>query len=255
MIRFIFVLSTLLALSTTPLLAAEYPAAPHFDAAGSDAQAIAIADEVMEAMGGYDAWDKTRYITWRFFGSRLHVWDKLTGDIRFEHEDLTVLMNINSREGRAWRNGQELTIPDSLSAALDRGYRAWINDAYWLVMPYKLKDSGVTLKYQGKGQTQDERAADVLKLTFKEVGVTPQNKYEVWVDEETRLVTQWAFYAQASDAEPRFVIPWNNWQQHGQILLSDSRGERSHTDVAVFADLPKAVFVDPQPVDLIKMAE
>ncbi len=33
---------------------------------------------------------------------RLHVWDKWTGDIRFEQGDLTVLMNIHSKEGRAF---------------------------------------------------------------------------------------------------------------------------------------------------------
>lgn len=46
-------------------------------------------------------------------------------------------------------------------------------------MPYKLKDSGVTLKYKGEGQTEEGEPAQVLVLTFKDVGVTPQNKYEV----------------------------------------------------------------------------
>ena len=144
---------------------------------------------------------------------------------------------------------------DSLKAALDRGYRSWINDAYWLVMPYKLKDSGVTLNYKSAGQSQDGREADILVLTFAEVGVTPQNKYEVWVDKETKLVSQWAFYGNASDAEPRFIGPWNNWQEYGSIMLSDNRGERGHTDVAVFTQLQESVFKKPQPVDMMKFAK
>ncbi|MGB1718880.1 MAG: hypothetical protein ACPHO6_12015 [Candidatus Latescibacterota bacterium] len=67
-----------------------YPAAQGFDTAGSSPQAIALAEETMQAMGGYPAWSQTRFITWRFFGRRLHVWDKWTGDIRFEQDDLTV---------------------------------------------------------------------------------------------------------------------------------------------------------------------
>ena len=109
-------------------------------------------------------------------------------------------------------------------------------------MPYKLKDTGVTLRYRGLEATEDGRPAEVVELTFEDVGVTPQNKYEVWIDQESRLVTQWAFYRDAADAEPRFTGPWTNWQRHGPILLSDGRGERGHTGVAVFDELPESVF-------------
>ena len=161
----------------------------------------------MAAMGGRANWDATRYITWRFFGFRLHVWDKWTGNIRFEQGDLTVLMNIHSKEGRAFAAGAKISDPDTLAAKLDHGYRAYINDSYWLVMPYKLKDTGVTLRYRGLEATEDGRPAEVLELTFKDVGVTPQNKYAVWIDQESRLVTQWAFYREAADAEPALYRP------------------------------------------------
>ena len=72
-----------------------------FDLAGSDAQAVAVADRVMERLGGRRNWDNTRYLTWRFFGSRRHVWDKWTGDIRIESAEYLVLMNVHSQEGRA----------------------------------------------------------------------------------------------------------------------------------------------------------
>ena len=232
-----------------PAHAADNPPASGFNAADSDPKAIALADEVMTALGGRANWDATRYITWRFFGFRLHVWDKWTGDIRFEEGDLTVLMNIHSKEGRAFVAGAAISDPDTLAAKLDHGYRAWINDSYWLVMPYKLKDTGVTLRYRGLEATQDGRPAQVLELTFKDVGVTPQNKYAVWIDRESRLVTQWAFYRDAADAEPRFIGPWTNWQRHGSILLSDGRGEREHTDVAVFDELSRSVFTSPDPLD------
>ena len=71
----------------------------------------------------------------RFFGFRLLVRDKWTRDIRFEQVDLTVLMNIHSRKGRAFAAGVEFSDPDTVTARLEQGYRAWINDSYWLVMP------------------------------------------------------------------------------------------------------------------------
>ena len=229
---------------------AENPPAAGFNAAGSDARAVEIADAVMRKMGGRENWDRTRHLTWRFFGRRLHVWDRWTGDVRFEEADRVTLMNVHRRQGRVWQGGEEVAEPDSLKKYLDRGYRAWINDSYWLVMPYKLKDSGVTLTYSGEGKTENGRDARILTLTFDSVGVTPQNKYDVYVDRERMLVEQWAFYRNASDPEPRFVGPWTDWQPHGRIMLSANRGRASHTDVAVFDDLPRSVFESPEPVDM-----
>lgn len=242
----------ILAAGVTQLAAqdADYPAMPGFDLEGSDPEAIAIAGRVMERMGGWQAWNETRYVTWKFFGRRLHVWDKHTGNCRIETNDMVALMNLNSREGRVWRNGVEVTDPDTLAPLLKRAEAAWINDSYWVFMPYKLKDSGVTLKYKGEGTLQDGRAADILQLTFNNVGNTPQNKYDVYVSKDESLVEQWAFYPNASDPEPRFVNTWGNWQRYGNIMISDERGNgRKHTDIAVFDSLPASVFESPEPVN------
>ncbi len=132
---------------------------------------------------------------------------------------------------------------------LDLGESAWINDSYWMFMPYKLKDSGVTLRYVGSGTMQDGREAEVLELTFEGVGRTPENKYHVYVADDTGLVEQWDFYRHADDPEPAFQIPWHDWKRHGEILLSGDRGESGHTDIAVYDEVPRTVFTDPAPVD------
>jgi len=231
------------------------PAAKGFDLAGSDPRAIALADRVMVRMGGREAWDRTRYIRWSFFGRRHHVWDKYTGNIRIEGVEreteipYVILMNIHTMEGRAWESGEEVTDPERLVELLDRGEAVWINDSYWLVMPYKLKDTGVTLEYLGEASMEDGRSAEVLQLSFEGVGRTPENKYHVYVADETGLVEQWAYFQNFSDEEPGFKAPWHNWQQYGRILLSDNRGERGHTDLAVYDELPASVFTRPEPVD------
>ncbi|MCP4202801.1 MAG: hypothetical protein GY769_12815, partial [bacterium] len=70
-----------------PADSSDNPAAEGFLAAESDAEAIAIADRVMERLGGRQAWDATRVVTWKFFGDRFHVWDRHTGDVRIEGTD------------------------------------------------------------------------------------------------------------------------------------------------------------------------
>lgn len=233
-----------------------YPPAEGFNRAGSDAKAIELADKVMDQMGGWDNWNKTRYVTWKFFGNRMHVWDKWTGRLRYENKDLTVLMNINTQKGTVYRNGIQETQPDSVEKYVTGGYRAWINDSYWLLMPYKLKDSGVTLTYGGEAQMENGRDAYMLTLTFEGVGVTPDNKYNVYIDKENMMVEEWAYYPKATDAEPRFKNPWTNWTQYGKIMISDGRGsndrgERKHTDIAVFDTLPDSVFENPASVDMM----
>jgi hypothetical protein len=234
--NFCFILICLLAACQTPQKSTQSvpttsakevnPAAAGFDAAGSDPAAIAIANEVMLAQGGRTAWDNTHFIAWNFFGSRKLNWDKWTGVVTVEwlKKPWKVVVDIDDTTGKVWLNGTEQTQPDTLAKYLDLGKKAWINDSYWLVMPYKLKDSGVTLKSLGKSNTEDGLSADLLQLTFKGVGVTPDNKYHVWVDQNTRLVTQWAFFTKYTDEKPAFVNPWKDYKKYGQIMLSGDRG-------------------------------
>ncbi len=228
----------------------------------SDPAAVALADLTMKAMGGRRAWDETRYIAWNFFfGSRRHIWDKHTGNLRIDSTDrqtgepIVLLMNINTTKGRAWRNGDEVDDAEALTTMLDFGKGAWINDSYWLLMPYKLSDPGVTLNSLGEKMMDDGRPAEVVQLTFTDVGNTPQNKYHVYIAKDTHLVEQWDYFSKADDAEPSFKIPWKNWKRHGRIMLSGDRGERNGrarelTEIAVFDELPESVFTSPEDVVL-----
>jgi len=206
-----------------------YPnaAAEGFNLKDSDPKAITIADEVMKAMGGRKAWDETRYLRWIFFGSRIHTWDKQTGDLIINgiRDTFDIHMNIKSNTGTVNYKGTELTTQDSLQKYLDKGKDMWINDAYWVFMPHKLKDSGVTLKYVAKDTTQSGRSSDVLSLTFEQVGNTPDNMYYVYVDDSSRLVTQWDFFTDAQDSVARFKTPWEDYKRYDRLLLSSSRGD------------------------------
>jgi hypothetical protein len=226
------------------------PALPGFRADASDARAIEIADETMRAMGGRAAWDATRYLSWLFFGRRTHYWDKWTGDVRIESDSTVVLMNVNTRAGRAWVGGREVVEPAAKTKLLESGYGWWVNDGYWMFMPYKLKDTGVALKYRGERAMQDGRQADVLELTFANVGLTPDNRYEVLVDKQTRLVGEWTFYRAATDSAATFTMPWKDWRRVGSIMLCADHGREADWKLAAYESLPRSVFERPDPVRL-----
>jgi len=221
------------------------PPAAGFDATNSDAQAILIADQVMEAMGGRQNWEDVRILKWNFFGSRKLVWDKHTGQVRidFLKEDLKIIMNLHNKTGKAMRNDSLFTQGPVYEQLMEKGESVWINDSYWLVLPFKLKDSGVTLKYIGEANTQTGTAAEVLQLTYNNIGKTPDNKYLVYVDKQSHLITQWDYYPSASDDEPKFQIPWNDYQQYGPILLSGDRGKNSLTEIEVWRMGQERLFV------------
>ena len=139
-----------------------------------------IADQVQQALGGKEAWDQTRFIRFSFAGRRTHHWDKWTGRHRVEGQSqdgksYVVLSNINTKEGDAWIDGQKAE-GDQKKEWLDRAYGAWVNDTYWLLMPYKLRDPGVNLTYAGKAEV-DGIQYDKLALSFGKVGLTPGDRY------------------------------------------------------------------------------
>lgn len=221
------------------------PFAEGFDLAGSDDRAIEIADKVMLAMGGRKNWDNERYFKWNFFGSRTLWWDKLTGDVRIQmhNSDSTIiLINIFDKTGRVFSNGLEMLQTDSVSKYLNRGMGIWINDSYWLFMPFKLKDSGVTLTYVGEDTTQNGKASDVLQLTFKNVGNTPQNKYHIWIDQSDNLIKQWAFFSENVMEEPNFITPWEDYKLYNSIYLAGNRGQREITNIEVHEEMEEALF-------------
>ena len=233
---------------STPTTAAveQNPPAPGFRSELSDSAAIAWADRVMAAMGGRAAWDGSRYLSWNFFGRRRLLWDKEQGRVRIERpsDSLVVLLGPEYESGTCARHGTEMTEPDSLAKYLDLGRRIWINDSYWLAMPFKLKDSGVALRYFGADTTSTGASAEKLQLTFEEVGVTPDNKYWVWIDPQTDLVTEWAYFQSAADSLPAIVTPWQDYRRYGALLLSGDRGDRELSEIKVWTEAPPALFSD-----------
>ncbi len=227
-------------------------------AGAADAKAAQVADHLMQALGGKQAFDKVRYLRFRFAGFRNHHWDKWTGRHRVEFtnrggEHFVFLENVNTREGRGWKNGVELTGAEA-KEGLERAYGTWINDTYWLLAPYKLRDPGVNLSYAGE-ETLDGKVYDKLHLTFDSVGLTPKDQYWMWVNRDTGLVDQWSYILQdfAPD-RPATVWKWTDWKSYGGIKLASGRFEPSQgrnlplDAIAVESEMLDSIFTSPEPL-------
>ncbi len=227
------------------------PPAEGFNTAGSDPEAIAVADSVVKYHGGRKAYDETRYISWNFFGARDLVWDKEEERVRIDvpGKEMIYLLDYSDPDqptGAVQKEGVELTDPDSLDLYLQSAKSMWINDSYWLVQPFKLKDSGVTLSYVGEeNDPQKGRPSEVIDLRFEDVGDTPGNRYRLYVDRENYRINTWQFFRNADDAEPAMATPWNGYREYNGILLSSDRGGRFQlSDIAVTSEMDDAVFTE-----------
>ena len=167
-------------------------------------------------------------------------------------------MNIHDRTGHAYANGEEILEVDPWLAG---AYRDWINAGYWLLMPYKLKDSGVTLGYKGETTLANGQEAHILTLKFDSVGLTPRNLYDIFVNKESGLVDQWSYYPNEASDEPAFITTWDGYKEYDGILIADNRTYLTSsrvweiTNLGVYSELSDAVFENPEPISLNLLAE
>jgi hypothetical protein len=225
---FLFVLAILFAAGCEKISEQSSP-----DAAYSDPQALQIADEVMVALGGRKNYEAVKYLSFHFVVAKgdtqlsdwRHDWDRRNNNYRLESamrdgNHFLAMFNLDTKKGAVFKNGQALEDEDKIQW-LSRAYARYINDTYWLLMPYKLKDPGVTLNYDGKQEVNGFQY-DVVSLSFADsVGLTPWNMYRVFVDEATRLVHRWEYFERTGAApEPAW---WENWRVYEGIKLAEER--------------------------------
>ncbi|WP_125185091.1 hypothetical protein [Botryobacter ruber] len=222
--------------------------APQPAQAGADPKARALAERVLQQMGGAEGWEATRFISWAFIG-QYQIWDKQQQQFRWEKDSLVAVLDIRARTGKVYERGQALQDEQKVRDLLDHAYAQWTYNSFWLLMPFRLLDKETDLAYAGEGKTQTGAPADMLEVTFPEEGA---GKYLVWVDKAEGLVTQWAFFSDSTSATPVFIRRWSDYGDYGSIKLAADRSSlqsdlRLHR-IAVPAHVPDTIFNSPMPV-------
>lgn len=217
-----------------------------------------VATRAIDVLAG-PAWDQARYFAFSFNVERdgkiavsyPQRWDRFSGDYRVsgknrEGQDVDVIMNVNTKQGRAWRNGVEEADPAEL---LNFGYRRFINDTYWLLMGLKSFDPGVSREYAGEKTNECGQTHDLVRLSFDKVGLTPGDVYWMWVNRDTGLVDEWHMKLEGSkpDDAPTPVL-FHDYRRIGGLLISTRREIKGRNqfirldDVTVSATVPTGAF-------------
>ena len=236
------------------------PALSRAEAADSDPQAMKVAHEVLDALGGGERWNALTGIAWTFEvstrdtvrASRRHVWNKHSGEHRVEYTTPAgvrfVVVHVlgDSTRGSAWANGTPLE-GDSLHHMLKRAYAMWVNDSYWFLMPYKLLDPGVHLGYDG--QVSDSAGTfDRLALSFDHVGLTPGDHYWVDVARGSERVERWKNQLQNTQPPPT-EWTWEGWEKHDGLWFPTAHRRPGAAiltrDVETYREMPASAFAAP----------
>jgi len=174
-----------------------------------DPKAVQVAESLIESMGGREAREKARYLQYAFLvvspdgqyrTRRYHLWDTWEGRYRYESRPdggaaQLVLFNVNTKQGDVYLNGEKAS-GEAAAKALEDAYGAYINDSYWLMMPWKWLDPGVNLKYAGE-EEYDGQMCDVVELSFEQVGLTPGDVYRGYVARDSKRMIRWTYTLQS----------------------------------------------------------
>jgi hypothetical protein len=213
-------------------VSATTPAAPA-PMGEADPTSARIVKELTDAMGGQQAWDRLPYFRFDFVvvaqgkekARFRHWWDKRLGRCRVEGPDdqgrrVTAIFTLADKKGKSFTDDVVDTDSATTASRIQNGYERWVNDTYWVMMPFKLRDPGTHLKFSRSARGERGETYDVLELTFSSgVGLTPQDHYWLYVNQKTHLIDRWDMLLTDQKPPPQSAT-WESWTQVGPVQLS-----------------------------------
>ena len=179
--------------------------------AGPDGDELA---RKVAASVGADAWDKLGTVRWTMGGSHHYLWDKRRGFVRYRSGGDEVLYDLVKMDGRAFVAGVEQSGAEK-QRLLDKAYKMFCNDSFWLNPLVKLFDSGTSrarVEVDGK---------PALLISYASGGVTPGDKY-LWLLDDESHPRAWRVYASVLKLVAGVQMTWEEWADLGGAKVATS---------------------------------
>ena len=200
-----------------------------------------VIEKIWEAAGGRETWKDSRFLTFVFAPQkdgrtvfkRSHLWDRQTGDYRFEtitasRETLLVLFNVNKLKGKSFVNGKPLS--DSLNTIeVKKAYEYFINDSYWLIAPLKLEDPELSVNLEDS-EVVEGTTCEVLHIDIAK-GINAGHQFWLYVDSNTGLIKRWKVLP-AGKKEPG-IYNWTSYKDLGGGLKLSTRKQNINQNKAI----------------------
>ena len=161
-------------------------------------EAEQLADEMLEALNksGFDTLSMIRF---NYPRGHNYEWNRKENKVRVKWEENDVLIDLN-------------VSPEEYDAIAYQGYKYFINDSFWLIAPFKVRDSGVVRSTVG---VEGGRG---LLVSYTTGGVTPGDSY-LWILDERGFPTAWKLWT-SNVPIGGLEFKWGGWVEKEGVWFS-----------------------------------
>jgi hypothetical protein len=166
-------------------------------------KADALAQKMIQAVNK-TAWDTTAFVSWTSRGGNTILWDKKRNLAQVEWKNTKVLLNINKISGKVYENQTEVTDPAQVEKGVQKAYKAFINDAFWLNPVVSIFDASVE-----RSLVTLADGTEGLMVTYLSGGVTPGDSY-LWLVDADGLPKAWKLWVKILPIGG-IEFSWTDW--------------------------------------------
>lgn len=207
-----------------------------------------VASKLWDAIGGKENWQQARYFMFSCIGGetnsfvhgeRKYLWDKETGNCRFEgtttdDENVIVLFNIRTDKGSAYINGQKLDSPRIMGDVVKEASYQFARDAYLLFLPTAFEGNHASYKVSGDKLVGMQRFT-IINIKNQQTSFKAEVDGQLYVDAQTGQVQKWT----PTSTDNHFSI--SGFKDIGGGLVLPTRFEGSDTTTNVTYPLAAAL--------------
>jgi len=157
-----------------------------------------LADEMLLVLNK-PGFDTLKTIRFTFPGGHHYQWDKANNQVTVSWDDQEIVLDLNQN-------------PEDYTVLQYQAYEYFINDSFWLVAPFKVRDAGVirsTVKVkEGRG----------LLVTYTSGGVTPGDSY-LWIIDEDGFPKAWKLWT-SNVPIGGLRFGWGGWVEKEGVWFS-----------------------------------
>ncbi|MEQ8627332.1 hypothetical protein [Ekhidna sp.] len=161
-------------------------------------EAESLAGEMLTALNksGYDTLSMIRFT---YPGGHNYEWDRENNKVRVRWDNKDVHLDLNQS-------------PDDFNVTEYQAYEYFLNDSFWLVAPFKVRDEGVM---RSTVKVDDGRG---LLVTYTTGGVTPGDSY-LWIIGEDGFPKAWKLWT-SNVPIGGLKIGWGGWVEKEGVWFS-----------------------------------
>ncbi|TNJ44611.1 hypothetical protein KFZ70_01110 [Tamlana fucoidanivorans] len=171
---------------------------------------LTVAEKIAKAHG-YDHWKHVIEVNFTFAGKRQWQWQPKTNNVTLITEQDTISYNRNT-----------------LDSTVIKFDRAFINDKFWLFIPFQLVwDKGTSISDPEKVKSPI-KGIDSHKITLtygSQGGYTPGDAYDIYYDENF-IITEWAF-RKGNKPTAGLINTFENYHDYNGLKLASSHKKSS----------------------------